>query len=170
MTIIDLIETFFLGAIPFGVFMGLFFIALHGLHQGIAEGVASGLCFGLFITIFVLYQSNKFKSNLSLGKDEKLIKEGGANHFVWGQATGGWLYLTNKRLIFRSHSVNIAKEEFSIYLNKIKEVKICMSLKIVPNGLSITTIDGGKEQFVVFGRRHWVKDIISAKKKISVLS
>ncbi len=92
---------------------------------------------------------------IELQENEKIIKEGAANHFQGLESVGGKLYLTNRRVVFNSHNLNIQIHQISIPFNKIKKVEKRMSLGIVPNGLLIKTIDGKEEKFVVWGRSKW---------------
>ena len=160
-----------LSGIPFGLFMGIFFVFQHGVLFGVIAGIASGIFSGLsmsaFISAFVKYQKKKFQATRPLFEDEALIKEGGANHFKNMEGVGGWIYLTDKRILFKSHSVNIQRHELSIPLHKISEAKACMTFIVIPNGLKIQTTDGNEEKFVVEGRRDWVKNILEAKTQIA---
>ena len=160
-------KTALLSGIPFGLFMGIFFAFQYGLTFGVIAGIACGIFFGLLMGAFAKYQKKKFQVEPPLFENETLIKEGGANHFKNREAVGGWIYLTDKRILFKSHSVNIQKHELSIPLHKISEAMACMTLKVIPNGLQIQTTDGDEETFVVEGRREWVKNILDAKTQIA---
>ncbi|MFK5924361.1 MAG: GRAM domain-containing protein [Verrucomicrobiota bacterium] len=153
--------------IPFGLFMGIYFVLRHGLISGVIAGVACGIFFGVSMGAFAKYQKKKFHVTRPLFEDEVLIKEGGANHFKNMEGVGGWIYLTDKRMLFKSHSVNIQNHELSISLDEIRAATECMTFGIIPNGLKIQTSDGNEEKFVVEGRRDWVKNIIEAKTQIA---
>jgi hypothetical protein len=155
--------------IPFGLFMGIFWAFSYGPIPGIVMGSLSGVFFGALMSAFTAYQTKKFQSRRPLAPDEDLIKEGGANHFKNFEAVGGWIYLTKKGLLFRSHSMNLQKDELSIPLQQIGEVRPRMTFAIIPNGLEIKTIDGRIEKFVVEDRQDWVKKILEARDRIAVL-
>lgn len=161
--LVDLVEMVLLSGVPFGLLFGLLFVPAVGLQWGCVAAVIAGPCFGLASAGFVLCQSAKLKGGLPLGPDEKIIKEGSANRIVSGQATGGWLCLTNKRLIFKAHAVNWTKEEFAADLDQIKDAKPCLAFRVVPNGLQVTTSAGDPTRFVVFGRWQWSAQIARAK-------
>jgi hypothetical protein len=75
---------------------------------------------------------------------------------------GGWLYLTDQRLVFLSHGFNIQEHKLSIPLEEIVEARPCATARIIPNGLRIVTTEG-EERFVVEGRRSWADEIEQAK-------
>ena len=133
-----------LSGIPFGLFMGIFFAFQHGLTPGLLAGIACGIFFGLSISAFATYQKKKFQVERPLLENEKLIKEGGANHFKNMEGVGGWIYLTDKRMFFKSHSVNIQKYELSIPLHKISEAKACMTLQWATMVSSIVHVGHGR--------------------------
>jgi len=120
--------------------------------------------------VFAGYQKKKFETERPTLAGEDLVKEGGANHFRNIEAVGGWIYLTDQRLLFKSHSINVQRHELSIPLQKISEAKPCMTFGIIPNGLEIKTIDGNKEKFVVEDRKNWVKKILQTKERVAVSS
>ncbi len=133
-------------------------------------GSISGVLFGVMMGAFVSYQKKKFEMERPSFAGEDLVKEGGANHFRNIEAVGGWIYLTDKRLLFRSHSINVQRHELSIPLQKISEAKPCMTFGIIPNGLQIRTIDGDREKFVVEDRKEWARQILETKQRIPVAS
>ncbi|WP_198147328.1 GRAM domain-containing protein [Gilvimarinus polysaccharolyticus] len=53
------------------------------------------------------------------------MKEGGANLQKNIETVGGELHLTNQRLIFKSHKINIQTGITEIQLSDIKSVKKC---------------------------------------------
>ncbi|MGZ5283455.1 MAG: GRAM domain-containing protein, partial [Bacteroidia bacterium] len=88
---------------------------------------------------------------------ENIVFETPANHFKGIEAVGGSLYLTSKRLVFKSHKLNIQNHEFSIDLVEIKSVDRYKSIGLADNGLSIITSKGVTEKFVVEQIEEWVK-------------
>lgn len=156
-----------LTGIPFGIFMGIFWSFQYGAKSGVVMGIVAGVLFGALMGVFAGYQKNKFEMERPSFVGEDLVKEGGANHFRNIEAVGGWIYLTDQRLLFKSHSINVQRHELSIPLQKISEAKPCMTFGIIPNGLEIKTIDGNREKFVVEDRKSWVKKIMEAKERIA---
>ena len=101
--------------------------------------------------------------SIELEPGEKILKEGPANHFKGIEAVGGTLYLTDRRLIFKSHAVNVQAHEESYPLGSIVAVKPRNTLGIVPNGLAVTLADGRQEKFVIWGRQDWMNKIMQAR-------
>ena len=95
---------------------------------------------------------------IQLENGESLVKQGLANHFKGPEAVGGKLYLTNKRIIFKSHPINIQRHEESIYLDKIQSIGKRNTLFMVPNGIYIKYGDK-EERFVVNKRDIWLSEI-----------
>ncbi|MCX6036777.1 MAG: hypothetical protein NTW99_02575 [Chloroflexi bacterium] len=94
---------------------------------------------------------------------ETIIKEGSANHFKGLESVGGKLYLTNLRLVFKSHAINIQGHEESYRLDDIISVLPRNTLGIVPNGMTLILKDGREEKFVVNERQDWMNRIKSMK-------
>lgn len=151
-----------LTGVPFGFFMGLYATFYVGGSLGFVLGLCSGLFFGLMLAAFTAWQASQFTREVPDLEGEQLLKQGPANHFCGWEGVGGWLYLTDKRLLFRSHRFNIQNHELSIPLVEIAEVETCLTAWIVSNGLRVVTTRGA-ERFVVEGRRSWVKEIGQAK-------
>lgn len=91
--------------------------------------------------------------------DENILFETGANHFKGIEGVGGKLYLTNKRLVFKSHKLNIQNQELSIFLSNIEKVGRYKTLGLVNNGLAVTTIDNKIEKFVVQQIDDWINQL-----------
>lgn len=75
-----------------------------------------------------------------------------ANLFRGIEAVGGHLYFEENEMVFKSHAVNIQTGETHIPYVNISDIKKCNTLGIVPNGILVTTRDGMKYKFVVWGR------------------
>lgn len=102
---------------------------------------------------------------IQLQKNESIIKEGGANHFLGIESVGGRLFLTNQRLYFSSHSLNVQTHELSIPYSDIRSVGKRNTLFIFPNGLCIELQNGKNEKFVLWGREKWIQEIEQSIKK-----
>lgn len=157
----------------FGVSMAVFFILwdlfinndftqrsiIISLVSGVIEGAISGFIFAWLIALFVnskfLIQSTK----IEIAKDETILFETGANHFKGAEAVGGKLYLTNQRLVFKSHKFNIQKHELSIGLSDIAKVDRYKTLGLVNNGLMVMTSENTTEKFVVQQIEEWVSQL-----------
>jgi len=157
------LKTVLLTGLPFGFIMGLISLFQHNLKAGVIGGIVGGSVFGIIIGFFVQYQKRILEGTLSLVENEKLIKEGSANHFKNIEGVGGWIYLTNNRFIFKSHPINIQRHELTIPISDIIEAKTSLTLGIIPNGLQLKTGEGKTEKFVVENRKEWVKLIKNLK-------
>lgn len=143
--------------IPFAVLMYpvLLFISGGSLGSTIPVAVAAGVMFGLLIAAFVEYQHRKFAGHDPTDPGEKLLMWGGANHWKGKESVGGYLYLTDERLVFISHKVNIQNHKLSIPLEEISSVRPCQTLVVVPNGMEVVR-GQDKERFVIHNRRGWI--------------
>ena len=150
-------KTFWQAGLPFGILMGIFYSLIYGWKNGAWAGLFAGILFGLLIALFLNYQSRKFTQNRPLSADEKLVKEGPANH----HGNGGWIYLTDSRLFYVSHKFNINNHELSIPLSEIAAVEKGHSLGIVSNQLILNLSGGQTEKFVVQGVKGWLNQIQS---------
>jgi hypothetical protein len=130
-------------------------------------GGVAGVIFGVVMAAFSGCQKRKAENERPSFAGEEVMKDGGANHFKNIEAVGGWLYLTDQRLLFRSHSFNIRRHELSIPLRAISEAKTRSTFGIIPNGLEIKTIDGKTEKFVVENRKDWVRKISETKERLA---
>lgn len=84
-----------------------------------------------------------------------------ASHRRGWETVGGCLYLTDRRLLFHPHSLNVQIEGWSVGLVEIEDVRECLTLGIIPNGLSVVTLEGD-ERFLVWDRRGWEKEVWQA--------
>ncbi len=81
---------------------------------------------------------------------------------------GGKLLLSNKRLLFLDHGLNLTAGGVSIELKDIMSVDTALTVSIfmllipVPNAIKVRTQDGLVHRFTVFGRKKWVEDISKA--------
>jgi hypothetical protein len=147
--------------------MGVFYILVAGWHMGLWLAVGSGLFFGVAMAAFASDQRCQFASQRPASSGEEVLHEGPANHFLNREGVGGWIYLTPRRFLFRSHAINLQPHELSIELSDISEAQPVMTAKIIPNGLRIVTRSGRDERFVVEDRRRWCYEIANAQKTVA---
>lgn len=93
-------------------------------------------------------------------QNEKVYFDVFANLFKGVEAVGGKLKVTDSRLIFKSHSVNIQTGTTEIIMEQIAKVEKRNTLGIVPNGMSIITKDGTEHKFVLWNRSRIIDLII----------
>ncbi|HBN54099.1 MAG TPA: hypothetical protein DD456_08765 [Stenotrophomonas sp.] len=94
---------------------------------------------------------------------ETLLREGAANLQRGMEAVGGRLFLTDRRLLFRSHGFNVQDGDTEIPLARIRGARPCWArllgvLPLLPNSLAVAT-DERDYRFVLFGRRQWLAAI-----------
>jgi len=120
----------------------------------------------MLFTISCHHKWQQFILNIGVGAmtieirmGEEVIKKGPANHFKGMESVGGRLYLTNQRVYFKSHPINVQTHELTIELKDIKTIGKRNTLGIVPNGVFIETQQGNTEKLVVNGRKKWLFEI-----------
>ncbi|HOX81785.1 MAG TPA: GRAM domain-containing protein [Chryseolinea sp.] len=148
---------------PCGLAMGIFNSAIHWElnSRTIFTGIIGGLVMGVAFAITMKYLAkNLFKSiSFELAEDEKLIKEGGANHIMGREGVGGKLVLTDKRLVFKSHKLNIQNHEQVFHFNDIQSLGEAKSLFILKNKLVLELLSKDLHKFIVDEPGVWVKEI-----------
>jgi len=105
--------------------------------------------------------------NTPLLASEEIIKKGPANLQRGIETVGGNLYLTNQRLVFEPHVINIQAAAEAIDLKQITGMEFAMTkflgiFPIISNTLSVKLGDEARN-FVLYGRGKW-RDAILAKK------
>ena len=95
---------------------------------------------------------------------ETPVKDGGANLQRGVETVGGWLYLTNQRVVFESHAFNVQTGVTEIPLASISGIRKCWTkflnlIPLFPNSFGITTKEGDEYRFVTFGRQAWLDAI-----------
>lgn len=158
------IKTFIIFSIP----MCILFCAVNPNYilDGIIRGGVAGLIFSVSMAVFSKISSKKFDVyRKEILKNEKLIIDGPANHFYKVEATGGWLFLTDKYIYFYCHNINIKKHNMRIPLTSI--------LRVWDNGkLNQMQIDFFSEEsqiFVVNNKKVWIREIEEAKSRLSTI-
>ncbi len=99
---------------------------------------------------------------------ELVIKDGAANLQRGIETVGGWLYLTNRRLVFEAHKLNVQRGVTEVELSDIQSSQPCWTkflgiIPLFPNSLAIHTKDGEEYRFVLFGRSAWASAIESRR-------
>jgi hypothetical protein len=135
---------------------------LEGVFFGVFFGVLFGMLFPRFAGAFEKWGWAKRSATPIFAAEERVIRESPANHFRRFEGVGGWLFLTDHRLVFKSHSLNIQRHEISLPFDMIVHAQPGMTAWVFPNGLLVTTRDGRRERFVVEGRDEWAASIRSA--------
>ena len=92
-----------------------------------------------------------------------IVRSGGANHFINGEAVGGKLCLLTDKIQFQSPYFNIQSHGQTIYIEPIKEVSFYNILGYNPDGLAMINRGAQTGKFVVNGRRLWKEKIEQLK-------
>jgi len=87
---------------------------------------------------------------------EELVDKFGANLWQGAEAVGGRIILTNQRLLFEAHKMNLQTAPVAVSLSAIESIIPSNTLGIVPNGMTIRCDSGEEYRFVVWGRKRIV--------------
>ncbi len=94
-----------------------------------------------------------------LREGERVIRSGAANHRRGFEAVGGRLVLTNQRLLFAPHALNIQTGNAWFDLIGARDIRISGLFR---NRLTIR-FPHGEERFIVFRPTTWRRDIEAAR-------
>ncbi len=102
-----------------------------------------------------------------LESGETVIKEGRANLMRGAEGVGGRLSLTDRRLVFESHALNLQRGPALLALSEVAGLdkvwtRVFGLIPLAPNGLAIRSADGQELRFVVSGRSKWIEAIEAA--------
>ena len=103
-----------------------------------------------------------------LNGNEQIVKQGAANLQKGIETVGGKLFLTNHRLVFEAHKMNIQGGNTEINLSDIHSsakgwTKFLGLIPLMPNTLAVHTHSGQEYRFVLFGRGAWEAAINTSK-------
>lgn len=151
----------FLGGLAFGVGMGAFFRVMtgswyYGFHGGFFCGFAFGWLLRRVLKVSTSAPKLGVEPDASFDPGESVVHWGPANHFKGIEAVGGKLFLTNRRLRFRSHRFNVQTHDESYPIEAIASVEPARTLGVIPNAIRLRLADGRRERFVVMAREHWI--------------
>ena len=151
--------TFVLAGGSFGGLMAAIFATRFGMTVGALAGIASGVLFGGAITLFVTLMSERMRIRGAF-ENEAVLWQGPANHFLRGEARGGWLVLTPTRLAFRPHGLNIQNQQtIDIARQNIRLAQPGRALLFLSNRLQVVLADGRAETFVVQNQKKWIQQL-----------
>lgn len=130
-------------------------------------GVAFGTLMGgvlLLATRKARKDSAAMLAGAGLEPGERVLEDGPANR-QQKVAVGGWLYLTDRRLLFRPHGMNLGfGSPLDLPLGQIADVTPYNAAWIFPTGLCVARRDGTTERFIVWqsARPAWLLSIREA--------
>jgi hypothetical protein len=88
-----------------------------------------------------------------LQPNEQVIAHMRANHLMDGMHMKGTLWLTNQRLLFRTHRLNARQYDMALWRTDIVHVELVNHLWIFPYGLMIIMKDQTAHHLAVWRRR-----------------
>lgn len=173
----------------FGVLTGLFsFFNSFDIINSITSGVLGGVLFGLFSHFFVNSKMIKNQTKIDdtlLLPEEEIMGEEAANFIIvpkdfelkrfafdnllWmvgmqdREALGGKIYITNYRIIFKSHKLNRLRGMVSIFLPTIE--KALNTSNVVTQKITIKT-ESTKSDFIVHNTEELLNKIEVEKGKL----
>ncbi|WP_162418796.1 PH domain-containing protein [Cyclobacterium roseum] len=128
-----------------------------------------GLFFGLSFALIFPYLFNRLGGMVfskigaaihpALEPGEEIQREAPATLFKGMEGVGGKLFLTNKKLIFKSHALNIQKGQTDIDYETISGVEKREVGKRKYPGICIQTKDGKKYKMVVYEPEVWIAEL-----------
>ena len=162
-------------AIKVGAFAGLTFAAGTALIAipiaffidrptgGFLLSVAAGAVFGMAMGLVSYTTGKRFASKIDLANDEHLIHQGSANLVDGKRVSGGWLFLTNQRLLFLPNGANLDNQARERALEDIERVDLSSIYGVLPICICVNTVfDDQGVKYVVESRKRWKGQIDSA--------
>ena len=138
---------------------------LYSINSLLFQGIFFGIFFGIGFPYINEKLAGKFSNKIGikikseLDAEEKIEIEGPANLFRGMEGVGGKIFLTDKKLVFKSHKINVQKGQTNIEYKNIKEIIRRKTAKIIDNGFRIITNDNKEFDFVVNERDLWFEKI-----------
>ncbi len=170
----------FIYKVSFALSSGLMFAVLNGLFyyffienefswsRFIFNMIFFGVLFGFGYLFLLKKMTDRLmkKIDIEVNEEEEELHEGPATLFRGIEGVGGKLLLTDKRLVFKSHQLNIQSGEKQCLLTEINKVEPKKTAKLFQNGLRIITNSGEQFDFVVYERDFWVSKIKTTLQKL----
>ncbi len=158
----DWIYLALISSTAYGLAMGIFFSVQLGRYDlGMEMGLIAGLLFGPPWAWVMRMFANRFNSKHKVERpdfgSESILVEGPANHFKGIEGVGGYLWVTDARVHFRSHSVNFQNHEWTCPLSKIQDARATKTVGLFNNGLRLKTFSGKEHRFTVYDNRGWAE-------------
>lgn len=96
---------------------------------------------------------------MNINEPERIYFDVMANLFRGMEGVGGKLKVTNKRLYFHAHAMNLQTGDTVILMDDIVAAKERNTMGLVPNGMSIITRGGIEYKFVLWNRKEIINFI-----------
>ena len=123
--------------------------------------IGRGLFMGISWALIMKWMSgDPYKHvKLKLESEETVVKEGGSNLMTGNKGEGGKLAVTSRRLLFKGQRYDTRDFQFVIEFDKIENIRIHKSWKLLKNELHITMLDATKHRFAVDNPDQWLNAI-----------
>lgn len=147
------ISSMFFTSIIYGAVLFLF-DRNQNINSILFQSVFLGVLFVLIFPWAMKKMLSKKVNNIipELLDEEEIEEEIFASLFRGLEGVGGKIFLTNERLIFKSHSLNIHNGQTDINYSDIVSVDKRKTAKLIDNGIRIITKQGAKYDFIVNDR------------------
>ena len=130
--------------------------AVIGFVAGaLVMGLMSGALFGGMMAAFQMSMTPPGRLPEDLEDGEHVLAWGVGTHRRGLEAVGGTLSVTNRRVRFLPHPMNLQTDPWAWPLGQIAGADIRKSLGLIENRLVLTGVDGAEQSFVVEGPRAW---------------
>ena len=86
------------------------------------------------------------------GDAEEIVGKFAANLLRGVEGVGGRLIVTNQRLLFEAHKLNLQRAPLAIPLDQISDVAESRTMGLIPNGVTVTCRTGEQHRFVAWSR------------------
>jgi hypothetical protein len=83
---------------------------------------------------------------------EEIVGKFAANLMRGIEGVGGRLIVTNQRLLFEAHKLNLQRTPLDIPLDQISDVAETKTMGLIPNGVTVTCRSGEQHRFVTWNR------------------
>lgn len=144
-------------ALFFAITMGIFNAIYFDIQYALLSFPISFLVFGIPIYFFSRQKSAVIPAEIDT-EGQEILYSSPANHFYNGEGVGGKLYLMDDKIQFQSY-LNIQSYGHVLRMDQISSVKSHKMLGVFSKGLSITTINGETQKYVVNNRKLWKVEI-----------
>lgn len=105
--------------------------------------------------------------SFAMEDDERILKKTLASYFVDEHAFQGAFYLTNSRLVFVGYYIDSnTKYTSSIQLEHIQELVPGRTMFVIPNAITIKTVQNTSAKVLLQSRDAWLSEI---KKQMDTL-
>jgi hypothetical protein len=147
-------------AVAVAVLFTLLLLLATTPEKAVLVGVTGGILIGGSVYFFFAPSQkpglgNDHKGELENG--ERIVMQEGASHIIKGEDVGGMLFLTDKSLIFQSHTFSLRKHQLILPLDEFADVEIAELYGHVKSGIKVTLVSGQIEKFRMKSFERWAE-------------